>query len=327
MERGIATDPLVRQICNKFANLDIIECDHYSEVFNKKAQNFRIQKTSPGLILAKKNNKFINPAPPEYGIGGDKNFYFSYMLNCIYDCRYCFLQGMYRSANYVLFVNYADFLNNIRKVCENHSDKTCHFFSGYDCDSLAMEPVTGFMQYLLPQISGISNLVLELRTKSTQIRSLLAMPPIDNCVIAFSLLPAQLAKALDHKAPDVNRRLSAIRKLQANGWKIGLRIDPLIFDSNMETIYEEFFADIASQIDTKNVHSITLGTFRLPSSFYNTIAGYYPTDKLFLSPLKNANKMVSYNEDIKKRLLAFCYEQIRLYFEDNVIYPCEIIPE
>ena len=31
------------------------------------------------------------------------------MLNCVYDCRYCFLQGMYRSANYVLFVNYDDF--------------------------------------------------------------------------------------------------------------------------------------------------------------------------------------------------------------------------
>lgn len=36
---------------------------------------------------------------PAYGLGGDKNFYFSHMLNCIYDCRYCFLQGMFRSAH------------------------------------------------------------------------------------------------------------------------------------------------------------------------------------------------------------------------------------
>ncbi|SVD49612.1 uncharacterized protein METZ01_LOCUS402466, partial [marine metagenome] len=47
--------------------------------------------------------------PEGYGIGGKNNYYFSHMLNCIYDCRYCFLQGMYRSAHYVLFVNYDEF--------------------------------------------------------------------------------------------------------------------------------------------------------------------------------------------------------------------------
>ena len=91
------------------------------------------------------------PAPSEYSIGGDLNYYFSHMLNCIYDCRYCFLQGMYRSANYVLFVNYEEFYQQIKLICNSHADKSCHFFSGYDCDSLAMEPVTGFMQYLLPK--------------------------------------------------------------------------------------------------------------------------------------------------------------------------------
>ncbi|NNE38780.1 MAG: DNA photolyase [Gammaproteobacteria bacterium] len=327
IENGIKTEPFVKQICEKFANANIVECNHYSEVFNKKAQNFRLQKQSPGLILAKKQNHFIKPAPPEYGIGGDINYYFSYMLNCIYDCRYCFLQGMYRSANYVLFINYEDFLKEIRKTCNNHTNKSCHMFSGYDCDSLAMEPLTGFMQFLLPQISDISNLLVELRTKSTQIRTLLDRPPQDNCVIAYSLLPDQLAKALDHKAPNIFRRLSAIRKLQDHGWKIGLRFDPLIYDSDMETIYEDFFSEIASQIDAKKIHSISIGTFRLPSSYFNTLAGYYPTDKLILSPLKNSNKMVSYEQDIKKKMLTYCYEQIHRHFDEKIIYPCETISE
>lgn len=227
IEKTILGEPLVKRIRERFPKANIIECDHYSEIFNKKAQNFRIQKLSSGLILAKKYNRYINPAPPEYGIGGDINFYFSHMLNCIYDCRYCFLQGMYRSANYVLFINYEDFLNEIKAVCNEHSNKSCHIFSGYDCDSLAMEPVTGFMQYLLPRISNLKNILLELRTKSTQIRPLLNMHPQKNCVIAFSLLPDQIAKALDHKAPDIDRRISAIKKLQAVGWQVGLRFDPL----------------------------------------------------------------------------------------------------
>ena len=36
------------------------------------------------------------------------------MYNCIYDCKYCFLQGLYSSANYLVFVNYEDFLNQIK---------------------------------------------------------------------------------------------------------------------------------------------------------------------------------------------------------------------
>ena len=37
--------------------------------------------------------KLVHPVPATYGIGGDENYYFSHMLNCLYDCRYCFLQG------------------------------------------------------------------------------------------------------------------------------------------------------------------------------------------------------------------------------------------
>ena len=44
------------------------------------------------------------------------------MLNCIYDCKYCFLQGMFRSANFVIFVNYESFMNEIM-----HDDITWTF--------------------------------------------------------------------------------------------------------------------------------------------------------------------------------------------------------
>ena len=89
------------------------------------------------------------------------------MLNCVYDCRYCFLQGMFRSAHYVVFVNYDDFVSAIQGAAGTW------FYSGYDCDSLALEPMTRFMQFFLPRIRHLDGAWLELRTKSTQIRTLL----------------------------------------------------------------------------------------------------------------------------------------------------------
>ena len=90
----------------KFKKARVLEIDKYAEIFNKRNQNFRIQKANPDLILAHKNDGFVLPAPEGYGIGSSENFYFSHMYNCIYDCRYCFLQGMFSSANYVIFVNF-----------------------------------------------------------------------------------------------------------------------------------------------------------------------------------------------------------------------------
>ena len=45
----------------KFKNL--IYCNSYSEIFNPKNQNFRIQKIKPDIILAKKKNNFIMNTP------------------------------------------------------------------------------------------------------------------------------------------------------------------------------------------------------------------------------------------------------------------------
>ena len=109
IEKNIIDHPRTKSILSKFKKARCIEIDRYSEIFNKRNQNFRTQKKNPALILAYKHDGFVLPTPEGFGIGGTKNYYFSHMYNCIYDCRYCFLQGMYSSANYVVFVNFEDF--------------------------------------------------------------------------------------------------------------------------------------------------------------------------------------------------------------------------
>ena len=160
------------------------------------------------------------------------------MLNCVYDCRYCFLQGMYQSAHYVIFVNYEGFMQAIVDKIRAAGGASAHFFSGYDCDSLALDPVTGFVKEFLPLFRDHPQALLELRTKSTQIRSLLDLEPIPNCIVAYSFTPAEIADAIEHKAPPVSKRLRALRRLQARGWRIGLRFDPLIYQDGVSEQYE-----------------------------------------------------------------------------------------
>jgi spore photoproduct lyase len=324
IEEAILQHPRVLDIMARFPQARKITCGRYGEVFNPKAQNFRLQKQQPALILAEKYKNFALPAPAGYGIGAAKNYYFSHMLNCLYDCRYCFLQGMYQSANYVLFVNYEDFQQDIRQLCLESPDESLHFFSGYDCDSLALEPVTRFAEQFLPFFATLPNAWLELRTKSTQVRSLLNREPLPRCIVAFSLSPDQIAEKVEAKAPSVERRLDALCKLQEQGWQIGLRFDPLIYQSGYQQQYRELFEQVFSRIDLNRLHSVSLGVFRLPESFFKKVHKLYPDEKLFASPLLSQQGMMSYQRELEQDMMQYCSELLLSYIPDTKFFPCTL---
>lgn len=322
LEDAVREHPRAAEIRARFPAARVVPCARYGEVFNPKAQNFRLQKQRPALILAEKHRHFVLPAPPGYGIGAARNFYFSHMLNCVYDCRYCFLQGMYRSAHYLLFVNYEAFQAEIRRIADEAAGEPVHFFSGYDCDSLALEPVTGFAAAFLPLFRELSNAWLELRTKSTQVRTLLEVEPLERCVVAFSLSPAPIAAALDHKAPAPAKRLLAAQRLQQAGWPIGLRFDPVIHAEGWQTLYRDLFEQVFAALDPGLIHSVSLGAFRLPDAFLRRMTELYPAEKLFAGPLASRGGMSSYRPDLEEALLGFCRQEILRYVPPERFFPC-----
>jgi len=263
-------------------------------------------------------------APSGYGIGANRSFYFSHMLNCLYDCRYCFLQGMYQSANYVLFVNYEDFQDEIRQLCAAKPTEAIHFFSGYDCDSLALEPVTRFTEQFMPCFEKIPNAWLELRTKSTQIRSLLNREPFSRCIVAFSLNPHEIATKVEVKAPPLQRRLDALYKLQEHGWQIGLRFDPMIYQTGYQQQYRQLFEQVFSIINRDQLHSVSLGAFRLPEKYFKKVHKLYPDEKLFASPLENRQGMISYKQELEQEMMQFCTEQLLTFIPETKFFPCNL---
>ena len=264
VESEIMGHPIAKRILSCLPKADLFEINRYQELFNKRQQNFRLQKEKPALILAKKHDNFVLPAPSGFGLDSQKNFYFSHMYNCIYDCRYCFLQGMYSSANYLLFVNFEDFFTSISETIHNNADSSLTFFSGYDCDSLAFEKITNFAQHTLSFFKKHPEVEFELRTKSVNIETLLGLKPLSNCVVAFSLSPAKVADALDKKAPRINKRIRALQKLAKFGWLVGLRLDPLIYCDNWKGLYSELIEEIMTELEIINLHSVSFGPLRYP---------------------------------------------------------------
>lgn len=319
IEQEVYEHPRARAICERFADATQVVCERYSEVFNPKAQNFRLQKRRPALILAKKHDGLVLNAPQEYAVGGTDNYYFSHMLNCVYDCRYCFLQGMYRSAHHVLFVNYEAFECAIDHALRHADGGETWFFSGYDCDSLALEPVSRFAAHFIPFFAARPNAYLELRTKSTQIRTLLYEEPIPNVVVAFSFTPEATSRALEHKVSAVHKRIQAMVLLQRAGWNVGLRLDPLIYQEDYQQQYAQLLSGLFSALDAERLHSVSLGVFRLPRQYFKTIAGLYPDEALFAGPLEDREGMVSYRAGLAHDMIRFCTQELLKHVPERML--------
>ena len=230
---------------------------------------------------------------------------------------------MYRSAHYVLYVNYEDFIAEIYTTAQQHKNEPVYFFSGYDCDSLAMEPMTHFAKEFIPAINTMSNAWLELRTKSTQIRHLLDMPVAPRVVVAFSLSPQDVIDNLEHKTPSLAKRIEASVKLQRQGWHIGLRFDPILYYQDYESAYEQMFEYVFHHLDAKQLHSVSLGTFRMPEVFFKNMTRLYPDEALFAGPLYSRNGMISYEEELEKQVMTNSEKKLLQYIPHAKYYKCQ----
>jgi len=323
IEEGAEKLPKSREILSRFPKASVIPCKHYKEVFNPSNQSFRLQKKNPALILARQRGKLTHPIPQSYGVGGKHNFYFSHLLNCLYDCRYCFLQGMYPSAHYLLFVNFDHFKAEIKKI-SNSLDDECWFFSGYDCDSLALESVTGFTSDFLPFFRELPNAWVELRTKSVAIQSLQQILPLERAVVAFSFTPQEISTQLEKGVPSVQSRIKAMTQLASQGWKVGLRIDPLIDCKNFAGRYENLFNQIFKQLPTDALHSVSLGAFRMPAGFLKKIEKQYPEEPLFAGNFRDLKGQSSYPTETEKHLKQLCIDQLVKYIDSSKIFSCDV---
>lgn len=320
VEREVAEHPRSRRVLDRLPRARVIDIDRFGEVFNRKRQDFRLQKRQPALILAAKHGRKILPTPPGYGIGHPRNFYFSHLLNCLYDCRYCFLQGMFRSAHYVLFVNWDDFATEIAEAAGD-GVPAC-FFSGYDCDSLALDKLTGFADDVLDAFAEHPDACLELRTKSVQVDALKKREALDNCVVAMSFTPQAISTALETGVPTVDRRLNVLADLAASGWPIGLRFDPLIWRPDFEELYRDLFIRAFEALPDEAVHSVSFGGFRMPPPFLRRLERLYPDDPFLAGEFLAAGHGGDATDNREATMLDWCRQELGEFVAREKVFEC-----
>lgn len=268
--------PLTQQILSKFSNASIIEIDHYKNIFDKNIWN---QKLAPAIILAKQTNITILPTPPNYGYLG-KSFFFKSVLNCIFDCEYCYLKWAFKTPFPTIFVNYEDTQNAISEKITTLRQSwyldTIYFYASNYSDIQWLDEMINFNQSFIPFFEKFDNVLMESRTKSSNIQSLLQLNTqtfkhFKNTEISFSLNPQSIINSFEHKTSSLDERINSINTLISKWRKVWIRFLPLLPVENYLQIYHDFISYIKQKIDFNKVNSIFIWTIIYTKSDYNNL--------------------------------------------------------
>ena len=307
---------IAEQSFKRFPKAKIIEIEDYKKIFNKNGQDFQIQKLSTKLILAKKQPPFIYPATDIIQDSGFSNFYYcTPILNCIYNCEYCFLQGMYSSANIVVFTNTEEVKDAVKKQIleRKYPDEPLLLSLSYNTDILALENILPLTKQWIDFANNTDDLFMEIRTKSGLTSSFNKLKPSEKILFAWTLSPNNVIQKYEHKTPLLERRIKSIQKIVDSGWPVRLSFDPILIYPNWKEDYKQMFERIKETISGDKIFDITIGVFRMSEDFYNRIKKTKPNSDLFYNNYDNSNNVKTVTKDQKAKVRDFALRHLDGY--------------
>lgn len=308
---------ITRSVLERYSHSQIIPINHYKDIFNRTHQDFVLQKQSPALILAVKHGGLIYPGAKVCQSFGNPHFYYtSNIMNCIYDCEYCYLQGMYPSGNIVIFVNLEDILDEVDRLLSLHSVYLC---ISYDTDLLALEGITGFVKKWIEFAAERPNLLIEIRTKSAYTAGFTDNKCPDNIIYAWTLSPDAVTDKFEHGTPPLDLRLTAIQTAINRGRTVRLCFDPMIYVPDYKSVYSGFYAKVFDRIPSSDILDVSLGLFRISADYLKAMRRC--RKGLVTSyPYTNTDGVCSYDKSKADEMLSFARNELSKYIEPHRIF-------
>ncbi len=322
IERGADGYPLTRRIRDRFAKARVVEIDDYKAVFARPRQRFQAQKESMKLILAVKKDRFLYDGSGHSQDFSLENFYYNtLMFNCVYNCDYCYLQGMYPSANIVAFVNVEDYFSATRRGIEDRPNpaQPLYLCISYDTDLLAFESVAPYCRAWIEFVHGEPDLLVEIRTKSAAYRAIRDLAPADRVILAWTLSPEPVAARYEHGAAPLRLRLDAARAAIDDGWPVRLCFDPVLAVPSWKSVYGELLEETFRRIDPSAVRDVSVGVFRMTKGYFQRMRRQRQDTPLLYGEYVQEGTTITYPAGQREEMTSFLRQRLGEHFKEDQI--------
>jgi spore photoproduct lyase len=184
-------------------------------------------------------------------------------------CQYCFVHTYFDDPFPTIFTNAADMDNNLRAFLADNPG--AWISTGEFMDSLQLDRITGYTERIMETMAGYSRATLELRTKHSAVDHLPRCPH-SAVIFSFSVNPPEVTEKIESGSAGFDKRLEAAAFLYGRGYRIALRIDPIITAAGFLESYEGLAEAIEKTLGWKRVERVFLGVLRFDHGLMRRLA-------------------------------------------------------
>ncbi len=313
VEKRAAGDENTKAILERLGNPVPEYIDHYKDLFDRKNG-----EEGPSLILAHNPGKRLYEGAPVCQSFGNEHFYYSpAVMNCIYDCEYCFLKGMYPGGSVCIFTDIDETFKELDEIEKDHSAYVC---ASYNTDLVALEDVAGYVAKWCERTASDEKLTTEIRTKCSRTDIYEHLPVSDRMVFAFTLSPDMIAAEYEKGTPLSAARLKAVKAAAAAGFPVRLCFDPMIYVRDWRGIYEELIVNARRETDNIAVRDISIGTFRISDQYLKNMRKKYPRSQIAQYPYVCDEGYYRYPDKVADQMERFAKDMLDLHFKGVPVF-------
>ncbi len=182
---------------------------------------------------------------------------------CPFDCSWCYLKGTFRFRPEGIKPAYKP-LEKVKLHVETFLLQEVKIpeilNTGEIADSLMGENGgCPFSKFIITLFENQNRHKVLFVTKSTNVKNLLGMASPRQVIVSFSFNAKGVAERWEKKAPPVEKRIEAAKKLSDAGYEVRIRMDPMVPVENWEKYYIELIDEIFLRFIPER---ITFGSLR-----------------------------------------------------------------
>lgn len=330
IEEAVWEHPRTQGILSRFPQAEKILIHHYKDVFCRRKQSVALQNQFPQLILAAKHqdhsehylgnhpgNLVYEGAAVCQNFGNEHFYYCSCVMNCLYNCEYCYLKGMYPSGNIVIFVNLEDIFAEVETLLTKHPVYLC---VSYDTDLMAMEDITGFVQAWMKFAGQHEELRIEIRTKCGRLDLWDALLPNDRVIFAFTLSPQSIIQAYEHRTATLPERIACAKLALEKGFSVRLCFDPMIYCPDWQREYQQMLEQLSGQIPMEKLYDVSIGSFRISQDYLKKLRKAMRNSAVVQYPFENRDGVYQYPPGLAQEMEGLVLDYLRQYLSEDKIF-------
>lgn len=319
-EPGIIDYELGKRLIEKYKDIPWIKIESHNRIEElQKRSNADFVEMKKYLIIGiRKTHKYVPNKK-------SSDFLVPYTSSgCSAMCMYCYLVCNYNKCSYLrIFVNVEQMLMNLIKKSYK-IEQLCTFEIGSNSDLILENQITGNLDKTIEQFGEHGRGFITFPTKFSMVDSLLNLKHNGKTVVRMSVNPQEIITQIEYGTSSLKKRIEAINKLAASGYKIGILIAPVVFINNWRSLYLELLNKLKEKLSDKVKQNLAIEIIFMTYSYvHNAI-----NEEAFPNSIKLYNKEIMtgrgrgkywYKKEYRAEAEKFFREEIKKRFDSAEI--------